>query len=152
MSRVLSVSLVLFFSLDIFHLIYFIQLFHARTSLDHSFNHPDIFWCRVELMEPPLRKIFHFLVSLLLSWAQAFPQYFSKILNTASFLRREGQVSKRYIKQEKMAYFNKWVLQTRTGENNTHPRRSLSKKFCHSYCLQWKIEHSCQNKLANCDG
>jgi len=86
-------------------------------------------------MEQPLRHIFHFLVSLLLSWSQAFPQHFSNILNTTAFLRVEVQVSQPYSKQEKLPYFNKWGLQTRRGENNSHPRRSLSKKFCHSFCL-----------------
>ena len=125
---------------NVLHLMYFIQFFLARISLHHSFNHLDIFGCRVEIMEPPLYHIFHFLVSLLLSSAQAFPQHFSNILNTASFLRREIQVSQRYSKQEKLPYFNKWGFQTRRRENNSHPRRSLSKKFCHSFCLHERAD------------
>jgi hypothetical protein len=66
-----------FFSLDLLHPTNFMQFFLARTSLHHSFNHLDIFGCAVEIMDQPLRLILHFLVSLLLSWAQAFPQHFS---------------------------------------------------------------------------
>lgn len=50
-------------------------------------------------------------------------------------LEKKSQVSQRYSKQEKLPYFNKWDLQTRRGDSNSHPRRSLSKKFCHSFCL-----------------
>lgn len=45
------------YSLDVLHLTCFIQFFLVLTPLHHSFNHLNIFGCRVEIMEPPLRHI-----------------------------------------------------------------------------------------------